>query len=707
MRGAPEDSASSLAERARAWLSGNAWVPGWQPSALRHPFFSYLSAAAAVAMAAGLTLVLEHTLSSFSFHGMPGFLVLVPVAVTWGLGPAALGAILNGLVLNFIVIPPQVADTPGTLSPNVSHIVTFAISLFFGLAISGLASLGESRRRLLEQHRSQLLARTEAALHRLQAVQAVTDTALAHLPAQDLLQQLLARLAQALAVDNAALLLASEDGKSLVVYMARGAEEAQVGDLLIPIGQGIAGRIAESRQPLIVDDVSATEVANALLRETARSLAGVPVMVRDRLLGVLHADSTVPRHFTDEDIEVLQLVAERIALVIENARLYAEERQRSADLVAERDRLERILAALPVGVVIHDAGAQISVINGAAQALIGAAADPVVPRERQADLDGRIFGMDGSPCPPDAIPTRRSLKQGEEVRDQQLLVRNASTGQDIPVLASSTPLRDGSGEISGAVSVFQDISVLRTLEQQRDHVLATVAHDLRNPLTSISGMSQILQLRVDHVDGPMRERFAKNLKTIESAARRMTVQIGELLDYAQAQAGRSLDLTLESTDAVGLLRGVLQEHQDATEKHTLELRTSEEAIMVLVDPLRLERAIANLVVNAIKYSPQGGPIVVSVARSVGSDGRWLSIEVSDSGLGIPSADVPHIFEQYYRAGNVAATIPGTGIGLAGVRHMIEKHGGTVTLASTEGAGTTVTVRLPLLQDAEVRTGAVV
>ena len=289
------------------------------------------------------------------------------------------------------------------------------------------------------------------------------------------------------------------------------------------------------------------------------------------------------------------------------------------------------------------------------------------------------------------------------MRDQQLLLHNFRTRRHLPVLASSAPLRDASGTISGAIGVFQDTSVLKALEQQRDRMLSTVTHDLRNPLASISGMSQILQLRAEQLEVQHRERFLHGLKAIELSARRMNAQISELLDYAQTISGRPLTLKLEVTDILGLVRGVLAQHQPATDKHTLELRSADQVIVALVDMRRLERAVANLIVNAIKYSPHGGPVVVTVARAVGPDGRWLSIQVSDSGLGIPSADMPHICEQYYRASNVAAAIPGTGIGLAGVRHTIQEHGGTITVESTVGVGTTVTLRLPQRQDVEGQT----
>jgi signal transduction histidine kinase len=249
--------------------------------------------------------------------------------------------------------------------------------------------------------------------------------------------------------------------------------------------------------------------------------------------------------------------------------------------------------------------------------------------------------------------------------------------------------------------VFQNISTIRQLEQQRDRVLGIVAHDLRNPLTSIAGMSQLLQVRAGRLDASIGERFVQGLQSIEAAARSMTAQIGELLDYAQAQTGNTIGLAIEATDVVALVERVVREHQQSTDGHTLEVRAAEAAIVAQVDARRLERAIVNLVVNAIKYSPKGGPIVVTVARVVTPEGLRLCIEVVDRGLGIPATDLPHLFEQYYRASNVASTIPGTGIGLVSVRHTVERHGGMVTIDSAVGEGTTVTVHLPLVQDASI------
>jgi len=551
----------------------------------------------------------------------------------------------------------------------------------------------------LERQREELLAGVQIDRDRLQAVLAVTDTALSSLPTQEALEQLLARVADVLAVDNAALLLLTEDRGSLAVYLARGPEHEQVGATLVPLGHGIAGRIAASRQPLVVDDVSSADVSNVHLLDTVRSLAGVPVLVQDRLVGVLHVDSALPRHFTAADVEVLRLVAERIGLVVDNGRLYAEEQQRSTDLAVERDLLQRILDVLPEAVIIYDADSRVTLMNRLAEEHLG----PDTLGKQRANHEVEVSRPDGSPLALDEMPTQRALHAGETSRGVRLLLRTGPAEADLPILESCTPLRDPEGAIIGAAAVFQDISSIVQLERQRDRMLSMVTHDLRNPLTSVNGMSQLLRLQVSkHVEEPARERITQGLKTIEAAAGRMMTQISDLLDHTRAQAGRALDLALETTDIVGLVRSVLEDQQHATDLHVLELRCAEERLTAGVDRRRLERAVTNLVVNAIKYSPQGGPVVVTVAQAAGPDGPWVSIEVADSGVGIPTADLPHMFEEYYRASNVIGTIPGNGIGLAGVRHVAKSHGGTVTLSSAEGVGTTVTVRLPLRREAEAQ-----
>jgi signal transduction histidine kinase/ActR/RegA family two-component response regulator len=184
-----------------------------------------------------------------------------------------------------------------------------------------------------EAEREELLARERAAraeaehsAESIRRLQAVTDSALARLTIDDLLREMLARIRELLATDSAAVLLLTEDGQSLSVRATIGWDEAATG-LSVPFGKGVAGSIAESRAPLVVEDLSAVAVVNPALRRNARSLIGAPLIVEGRLIGVIHSETTRPRRFTEEDMRLLQLAADRVALAVEHARIYEVERQ--------------------------------------------------------------------------------------------------------------------------------------------------------------------------------------------------------------------------------------------------------------------------------------------------------------------------------------------------------------------------------------------
>jgi PAS domain S-box-containing protein len=186
--------------------------------------------------------------------------------------------------------------------------------------------------KVAEAEREELLAREKAArataeraAESIRRLQALTDSALAPLTLDDLLREMLARIRELLASDFATILLLTEDGHALTVRATSGWEEAA--GLRIPVGQGVAGSIAASRAPLVVEDLSAAPVINPFLRQNARSLIGAPLIAEERLIGVIHADTTRPRRFTEDDVRLLQLAADRVALAIEHARLYEIERQ--------------------------------------------------------------------------------------------------------------------------------------------------------------------------------------------------------------------------------------------------------------------------------------------------------------------------------------------------------------------------------------------
>jgi signal transduction histidine kinase len=229
----------------------------------------------------------------------------------------------------------------------------------------------------------------------------------------------------------------------------------------------------------------------------------------------------------------------------------------------------------------------------------------------------------------------------------------------------------------------------------RDQVFRLISHDLRSPLTAIQGYAHLLNRRLRGVDIPDAERITRGLSHIDKATSRMASQIQELLDVASLQAGKSIKLNYGRLDLMAMVQRVIEAHQQTLSVLALRFETVLTTMQAAGDEARLERVLDNLITNAIKYSPDGGEIVVSLAQDMRGEQRWAVVVVRDQGLGIPEGELPHIFEPFRRASNVAAKISGTGLGLASVRQIIEQHGGTISVSSQEGSGTTFVIQLPL------------
>lgn len=231
--------------------------------------------------------------------------------------------------------------------------------------------------------------------------------------------------------------------------------------------------------------------------------------------------------------------------------------------------------------------------------------------------------------------------------------------------------------------------------RMRDQVFHLVSHDLKSPLTTIQGYVHLLQRHIQEAHIPHSERILRGITNIGAATQRMAAQIQELLDVAAVQMGQSLTLRFDRLDLVALVARLTDAYRQMSSQHTISVRTPHTPVLLMGDELRLERVLDNLLTNAVKYSPDGGKVQVTLTREEQDERPWAILTVSDQGIGIPAADLPHIFDPFRRARNIADKTQGTGLGLASVRQIIEQHGGTITVASEEGAGTTFTIRLPL------------
>jgi PAS domain S-box-containing protein len=225
--------------------------------------------------------------------------------------------------------------------------------------------------------------------------------------------------------------------------------------------------------------------------------------------------------------------------------------------------------------------------------------------------------------------------------------------------------------------------------QARDAFLSVAAHELKTPTTLILAHADLLQRRAER-DATTNNRDLRSLRTLRAQTHRLNRLIQAVLDVSRLQGG-ALVLDRQAIDLVDLARGVVEEFSVLATSHTLSFAAPPEPQIVDGDTLRLEQVLQNLVQNAVKYSPQGSTIWVKVARRAGE----VVVSVRDQGIGVPASVVPELFRPFYRARNVDPDIGGLGIGLYVVKEIVTLHGGSVQVASSEGEGSTFSVRLPL------------
>jgi signal transduction histidine kinase len=225
----------------------------------------------------------------------------------------------------------------------------------------------------------------------------------------------------------------------------------------------------------------------------------------------------------------------------------------------------------------------------------------------------------------------------------------------------------------------------RRAREDRDRLIATVTHDLATPLTVLGGTVQFVKRH-----RPSSEDLSRLLGRIETASARATALVRTLAD-AQALESRDFALRTDTHDLRALVRPIVEMMDRFSERHPIVLDAPDHPVNVNADGERFQRVLENLINNAVKYSPDGGTVELSIS----CDQQHAVMRVRDYGIGISSEALPRIFEASYRAREAATCAPGLGLGLSIASQVIARHGGTIEAAPGEARGTIVTVRLPL------------
>jgi PAS domain S-box-containing protein len=235
----------------------------------------------------------------------------------------------------------------------------------------------------------------------------------------------------------------------------------------------------------------------------------------------------------------------------------------------------------------------------------------------------------------------------------------------------------------------------RTAIQVRDEFLFSASHELRTPITAIKAYAQLLQRRVSRLSSDEAAQLLEGLENIDDSASRLATYIGQLLDLSRLETGRALDLDRTPTDLVALARQAAAAHRRLSGRHRIRVKSEVPELTGLWDGARLERVLGNLLANAVKYSPEGGEVQVTLSLEPEPAPGVAVLSVRDQGIGIPQSDQPRVFERFYRGSNLSPRMNGLGIGLASVQEIVRRHGGSVEVESAAGHGSVFRIRLPL------------
>ncbi|MGH2521289.1 MAG: ATP-binding response regulator [Anaerolineales bacterium] len=468
------------------------------------------------------------------------------------------------------------------------------------------------------------------------------------------LDQVLAKVVEAAVsltgTEEGALLLLDEQTNELVMRAAKNFDESFARTFRLRSEDSLAGQVIRTGEPVRLDDETPQKIKTQYL---VRSLVYVPLAVRRRVIGVLGVDNRrAARALTEHDQQLLQALGDYAAIAIENARLYSHTE-------AERGQLETILRETEDGVIVVDGDNRLILINPTAREAFGVNGSEVAGRPLAALIaNGEV----------------RELFSGEsragEVRLEDGRVFNAHV----------TPIAG-----VGRALVMQDITHLKKLDRIKSEFVTTVSHDLRSPLTAILGYVDLIGRT-----GPLNEQQADFVMRIRASVRSITTLIGDLLDLGRIEAGFDAQKEVLALPLIARLAVEgLRQHVE-TKRQTLVVSVPDDLPPLFANPVRLRQMLTNLLDNAIKYTPDGGTLRLTVQ----AEGDLLLIAVSDSGIGIPPADQPYIFDKFYRASNARDEFTGTGLGLSIVKSIVENHGGRIWLESRANAGTTFTVMLP-------------
>ena len=411
----------------------------------------------------------------------------------------------------------------------------------------------------------------------------------------------------------------------------------------------------------------------------------VPLVARGKTVGVVSFVATESgKRYDERDIALAEEVGRRAGVALDNARLYREAQQ-------SRDQLDIILQGVADGIIVYGSDSRIIYANEAAAQMTGYTSIQDMRATRPLGIvdSYELIDEQGQPFVRSQLTHLRVLAGEAEA---QATIGYTKTGTGQPVrwsLLKSRPVVDESGEITMVITIIHDITERMMVERRKDEFISMTSHELKTPITSLKGFTNVLQRRLAKQGD---EQGLHYLARMDAQLDKLTTLIGDLLDISRMQSGK-LALRAETFELDALIDETVENVQAATSTHQLliEGRTGAE---VFGDKERLGQVYINLLTNAIKYSPRADKVIVRLFRD--GDPEHAIVSVQDFGIGIDKTHHEKIFERFYQVTDPEEkTYPGLGIGLYISSEIVARHRGRMWVESSKGKGTTFFVALPL------------
>lgn len=383
------------------------------------------------------------------------------------------------------------------------------------------------------------------------------------------------------------------------------------------------------------------------------------------------------------DISFRKEAEEKIKEYAENLELRVEERTSELnralyDTEVARDRIDAILKSIADGLIVTDTYDRIVLMNRAAEDLFDVRFSEVIGRPIE-------FAIQDSSLQERVKDTLEKRESGYEFDFE--LPGSADTHHNRIMRGRTSIIIDKVRKQHGIITIFHDVTHEREIDRMKTEFISMAAHELRTPLTSIQGFSELLLSRKD-LKPQEKEQFLSHINRQSVALNHI---ISDLLDIARIESGRGFALDKKTCNICSVVEHVVAAYKMKSSNHTFETTISHADLEVMADLDKIRQIFENLLSNAVKYSPEGGLIRVTTDKSDNN----LLITVEDQGVGMLPEEVAKIFDKFYRADNHKKAIPGTGLGMSIVKHLVEAHAGEVWVESEPNRGTTVSFTIPL------------